>query len=197
MPRTERDLIALKHGGSIKAIDIIRSMLLYIGDDPDRPGLKDTPKRIVKSWDEMFSGYKDKPENFMTVFDDIPQQEMIVLKGIEFVSFCEHHWLPFHGVAHIGYIPFQNKIVGISKLARLLDLYSKRLQVQERITASITEAIETYLQPCGAACVIEAKHLCMCARGVKKQNSVMVTTDMRGCFKSDAACRSEFYSLIK
>lgn len=175
--------------------NIVRQ-LQFIGEDVTREGLIDTPNRIVKSWNKIFEGYQKKPEDILTVFSADGYDEIVLLKDIEFFSTCEHHMIPFFGKAHIAYIP-GDKIVGISKLARLLDIYSRRLQIQERIGDQITSDLMRLLQPKGAACVIEAKHLCMQARGVEKQNSIMVTSSMKGVFLNNPAARQELLSLIK
>lgn len=168
----------------------VREMLQAIGDDPEREGLKKTPERVVKSWNEIFSGYLFDPSSVMTVFEDGACDEMVVQRGISFVSFCEHHMLPFIGVAHVGYIP-DKKIIGLSKLARLVDGYSRRLQIQERIGQQVTSALDEHLKPKGSACVIEAKHLCMACRGVQKQQSETVTSSLTGVFR-ELAVRQEF-----
>lgn len=179
--------------------ELIKSLLRYIGENPEREGLLETPHRVIKSYDELFSGYKFDEERIaetLKVFEDGACDEMVVLKGIEFNSFCEHHMLPFIGVAHVAYVP-NGKIVGISKLARLVDIYAKRLQVQERLTTQVTAALDTHLAPKGSACVIEAKHQCMSCRGVGKQNSVMVTCSLTGVFKDEPITRSEFLSHVR
>jgi GTP cyclohydrolase I len=174
----------------------VKDMLLSIGEDPQREGLLDTPKRIVKSWDEIYSGYSKKPSDILTVFHE-ECDEMVLLKDIELFSMCEHHILPFYGKAHVAYIPKNNRVIGISKLARLVDIYARRLQIQERIGQQVTQALMDILDPYGSACVIEATHMCMRMRGVGKQNSVMTTSSMRGVFKTDPATREEFMNLIK
>lgn len=173
----------------------IRSLLDYIGEDVEREGLIDTPKRVVKSYQEIFSGYAQKPEDHLTVFEDGACDEMVVLKDIEFYSFCEHHMLPFFGKASIAYIP-DKKVIGVSKLARLLEVYARRLQIQERIGQQVTGALMEYLNCKGAGCLLEAKHFCMVCRGVQKQNSVMVTSDLKGCFK-EPSVKAEFLSLSR
>jgi GTP cyclohydrolase I len=179
------------------ATDIPLRMLQYIGENINRDGLKDTPQRILKSWDALYVGYKQDPKEILgKVFDNEEKyNEMVVLKEIEFTSFCEHHNLPFFGKAHIAYIPV-DKVVGISKLARLLDCFAKRMQIQERLTQQVVNAIEENLHPLGAACMIEAQHLCMKARGVGKQDSIMVTSALSGVFKTSPETRAEFLSLI-
>lgn len=177
--------------------DLIREVLTAIGEDPEREGLKQTPKRVVKSWGELYSGYHQKPSDILsTVFEDGACDEVVLLKEIAFSSMCEHHMLPFIGVAHIAYLP-AGKVVGLSKLARLTDCFAKRLQIQEKMTSQIADAIEEHLKPKGTAVIIEAHHQCMSCRGVGKQNTVMVTSAMRGVFRDNQAARSEVLSLIK
>jgi GTP cyclohydrolase I len=178
------------------AKDSLITLLKYIGEDPDREGLKETPDRVLRSYSELFSGYKKKPEDVFKCFEDGACDELVLLKNIEFVSFCEHHMLPFFGTAHIGYVP-EGKIIGISKLARLLEIYSRRLQVQERLTEQVTKDLMKYLQPKGAACVLEATHSCMTCRGVGKQNSRMVTSSLLGVFRDNSAARAELFQLIR
>ena len=177
------------------AKDAVSEILEYIGEDPRREGLKETPRRVVESWKELFGGYLQTPEDVFTVFEDDTSDEMVVLKDIEFVSCCEHHMLPFIGKAHIGYIP-DKRVLGVSKLARLLEIYTRRLQIQERICGQVTAALDEYLQPQGAACVLEAKHLCMVCRGVQKQQSTMITSSLTGEFRKQEV-RHEFLSLIR
>lgn len=183
---------------SIDIEEVLTDILSYIGDYPGRSGLIDTPKRVRASWDHLFSGYFLNPMDCFKVFDlEERYDEMVLLKNIEFFSTCEHHFLPFFGKAHIAYIPGDsNKVIGVSKLARLLEIYSRRLQIQERIGMQITSDLMQYLQPKGAACILEAQHLCMMARGVAKQDSVMVTSSLTGCFKN-LDTRTELLSLIK
>lgn len=176
--------------------EFITGILAHIGEDPTRDGLKETPSRVVKSYKELFSGYHKDPKGIFTSFENDGYNSMVVLRDIEMYSFCEHHMLPFFGKAHIAYIPDKGKIVGISKLARLLDIFARRLQVQERIGEQVTNSLMEHLKPKGAACVIEAKHMCMCMRGVGKQNSVMVTSSVKGEFMNDPAVRQEFMDLI-
>lgn len=173
----------------------ITRLLQYIGEDVQRDGLVDTPKRVTKALGELTAGYKQNPADLMTVFEETCD-EMVVLRDIEFFSLCEHHMLPFYGRAHVAYVP-DGKVIGVSKLARLVDLYARRLQIQERIGEQVTEALMHHLQPLGAACVIEARHLCMVARGVGKQNSVMTTSSLRGILREDPDARREFLSLIR
>lgn len=174
---------------------VVRDLLFHIGENPDREGLLETPARVAKSWDELFAGYKQDPAEVMKTFEDGACDEMVLLKDIEFYSMCEHHMLPFFGKAHVAYIP-HGKVIGISKLARVLEIYSRRLQIQERLCQQVTQALAQHLQPKGAACVIEAQHFCMVCRGVNKQNSTMVTSSLWGAFR-DPEPRAELFSLIK
>ena len=175
--------------------NIIR-ILQYLGEDPKREGLQNTPHRVVSSWGRLFGGYKQDPKSILkTTFIEGACSEMVVLRGIEFYSHCEHHMMPFFGKAHIGYIP-KGRVVGISKLARLLEAYSRRLQIQERIGQQITDTITEVLQPEGCGCVLEAQHFCMTSRGVEKQNSIMVTSSMRGCFM-EPGVKNEFLRFIE
>lgn len=177
-----------------KEEEAVKILLEYLGEDPNRDGLRDTPKRVVKSYKEMFSGYRENVEDVLTFFED-SCDEMVVLRNCEFVSFCEHHMLPFSGKIHCGYIPNQ-RVVGISKLIRVSEVFSKRLQIQERLTKQITEALDKFLLPLGSACVIEAKHSCMSCRGVRKQHSEMITSSLSGEFLKPEV-RQEFMSLIR
>jgi GTP cyclohydrolase I len=179
----------------IDSEDLIREVLRRIGENPDREGLQATPARIVRSWKEIYGGYQQRSEEvLMTQFQAEQYDEMVLLKGIEFYSTCEHHMLPFYGKAHIAYLPNQ-RIVGLSKLARLLDVYARRLQVQERLTREVATELQRVLQPKGVAVMIKGKHQCMCCRGVRKQEGKMVTSCMLGLFKEDLTTRSEFLAL--
>lgn len=159
----------------------VRELIEFIGDNPNREGLVDTPDRVVRAYSELFKGYNQNPEDILTTFDSDGYDQIILLKNIELYSTCEHHLIPFFGKAHVAYLP-DERVIGISKLARLVEIYSRRLQIQERIGMQVTDALMKYLQPKGAACIIEAQHLCMMARGVQKQNSIMVTSSLRGLF---------------
>ena len=175
----------------------IRTILAYSGDDPAREGLLDTPARVVRAFDEHFAGYAKEPaEVLQRTFEEIAgYDEIVLLKDIPFVSHCEHHMAPIVGVAHVGYLPDQ-RVVGISKLARVVELYARRLQIQEKMTAQIAGVINDVLKPRGVGVVIEAVHHCMTARGVNKPGVTMSTSTMLGVFRSDAATRREFLSLI-
>ncbi len=172
------------------------AFLESIGDDPNREGLKDTPDRFATACKKLYSGYAMKPEDVLTVFDDEKYDEMIVVKDIEFYSMCEHHIIPFFGKAHIGYIP-DGKIIGLSKIPRMVEIFSRRLQNQERLTSQIAASLNDLLKPKGVGVILEAKHLCMMARGVEKQNSVVTTSSVTGIFKSNMNTRSEFLRHIE
>jgi GTP cyclohydrolase I len=173
----------------------ILTILEYLGEDVKREGLVDTPTRMIKSWEKLFGGYNQKAEDVLTTFSEGKCDEMILLKDIEFYSHCEHHFLPFFGKCHIAYVP-SKKIVGVSKLARIVEIYSRRLQIQERMTSQIADCIEKNLEANGVMVVVEASHHCMKSRGVEKQNSIMVTSAIRGSFKNSEV-RQEFLNLIK
>ena len=176
--------------------DLVVQLLKYIGEDPEREGLKATPRRYLKAFKEMTIGYSQKAEDMLcTTFDAEGYDEVIVLKDIEFVSLCEHHLLPFTGRAHVAYLP-GDRIVGLSKLARLVDMHARRLQVQERMTANIASDIERILEPRGAAVVIEAHHSCMGCRGVRKPDARMLTSSMKGTFRLSSEARAEVLHLI-
>lgn len=184
-------------GNEDKSIeDAVIRQLEYIGENPNREGLIETPKRVVKSWGELFSGYGQKPEDIMKTFMEGACDELVLLKDVEMYSVCEHHLLPFFGKCHVAYIP-DKKVIGISKLARLVNMYSRRTQIQERIGEQVTTALMKYLKPKAAACIIEAQHLCMLMRGVQKQNSVMITSSLKGVFLTDNKAREELMRLIK
>jgi GTP cyclohydrolase I len=174
----------------------VREILIAIGEDPDREGLLKTPNRVARAYGEMFAGLQDEPKRHLrTVFDE-NHDEVVILRDIEFASVCEHHLLPFTGRAHVAYLP-KGKVVGLSKLARLVEGFARRPQVQERMTTQIADAIMEELKPIGCACVIEATHTCMTLRGAKKAGSSMITSALRGCFRDDARSRSEIMSLMR
>jgi GTP cyclohydrolase IA len=175
----------------------ISKVIKAMGEDPRRPGLVDTPRRIAEMYEEIFSGMNDNVLEELSVGFEEGHREMVILKDIPFYSMCEHHFLPFFGVAHVGYIPNkEGRVVGISKIARVVDVFAKRLQLQERMTTQIADAILTALQPDGVAVVIKAEHLCMMMRGIKKPGSSVITSATRGTFRSRIATRSEFLSLV-
>jgi GTP cyclohydrolase I len=175
----------------------VRTILVSIGEDPDREGLAGTPGRVAEMYAELFSGLTKDPIAELSVSFDEGHQEMVIVRDIPFYSMCEHHLLPFFGVAHVGYIPSSHgKVVGISKLARVVDVVARRPQLQERMTRQIADAIFAALEPDGVAVVIEAEHLCMMMRGVKKPGAKVVTSAVRGTFRTRTMTRSEFLSLI-
>lgn len=176
---------------------LIRQIIKEIGDNPDRPGLIETPARVVRSWEELFSGYKQNPSDIFKVFDEDGYNEMIWMKNIEFYSMCEHHILPFYGQAHVAYVASKSRVIGASKLARLVDIFARRLSTQERIAKCVTESLMENLQPAGAACIIEGVHLCMRCRGIGKQNSIMGTSCLRGVFLTDDKARQELIGLLR
>jgi GTP cyclohydrolase I len=191
MPPLPRDL------SIVDSKELIREILRRIGEDPDREGLQQTPARIVRSWKEIYGGYAQRAEDVLvTQFQAERYDEMVLLRDIEFFSTCEHHMLPFHGKAHIAYLP-NNKIVGLSKLARLTEMYARRLQVQERLTYQIAMELQRVLKPKGVAVMIEAMHQCVCSRGVRKRGSTMVTSCLLGAFKENLDSRTEFLALVK
>ena len=180
-----------------QAEDAIRVLLRWAGEDPNREGLLDTPKRVVKAYGDWFSGYQEDPREFLErTFEEVAgYDEMIVLRDIEFESHCEHHMAPIIGRCHVGYLP-AGKVVGISKLARVVETYARRFQVQEKMTAQIARCIQDVLQPIGVAVVVEAKHQCMTTRGVHKTGVSMVTSKMLGTFRTDPMTRAEFLDVI-
>jgi GTP cyclohydrolase I len=180
-----------------RAAAAVRELLLAIGEDPEREGLRDTPARVARSYAEQVAGLFMDPADVLTTVFDEGHDEMVVVKDIEMYSLCEHHLVTFHGRAHVGYIPnARGQITGISKLARLVDLYAKRPQVQERLTTQIAEAVMSRLEPRGVIVVIEAEHLCMTMRGVRKPGATTTTSAVRGTFRDDPATRAEAMALI-
>jgi GTP cyclohydrolase I len=176
----------------------VRTLIAYAGDDPGREGLVGTPDRVVRSYDEFFSGYRQDPVQILerTFEETEGYDEMVVLRDIEFGSHCEHHMVQIIGRAHVAYVP-ERRVVGISKLARVVDVYAKRLQIQEKMTSQVAQAIDQALRPRGVALVIEAAHQCMTTRGVNKRGVAMVTSAMLGCFRTDPATRQEFLAMIR
>jgi len=189
---------AIKKPTREQAEDAVRTLIRWAGDDPTREGLRDTPKRVIKSYDEFFSGYDvDTASILSRTFKEVEgYDEMIVLRDIQFDSHCEHHMVPFSGRVHVAYIP-TNRILGISKLARLVDAFAKRLQVQEKFTAQIAGTLQDVLKPRGVGVVVEASHMCMTTRGVHKPGTLMQTSQLLGTFRSDPRTRQEFFSLLK
>jgi GTP cyclohydrolase I len=175
----------------------IRELLYAIGENPDRDGLRETPARVARAYHEMFSGLYIDPDSVLNTMFDEQHNELVIVKEIPMYSTCEHHLVSFHGVAHVGYIPGKDgRVTGLSKIARLVDLYAKRPQVQERLTSQIADAMVDRLDPCGVIVVVEAEHLCMAMRGVRKPGAVTTTSAVRGQFKTDAASRAEALDLI-
>ena len=176
--------------------DAVRTLLAEIGEDPSRDGLVGTPERVRRMYDELTSGYHVDPDALLNgACFNVDYDEMVVVRDIEFFSLCEHHLLPFIGHAHVGYLP-RGRVVGLSKIPRIVDMYAKRLQLQERLTVQVADFLMERLEPKGVACVIEATHLCTMMRGVKKQEATMVTSSMTGTFRRDARTRAEFMGLI-
>ena len=177
--------------------ELVREMIIRLGEDPDREGLSRTPARVEKAMQFLVKGYKDDPEALLRgALYTVNYDEMVIVKDVEMFSLCEHHLLPFFGKVHVAYIP-NGKVIGLSKIPRLIDAFSRRLQIQERLTTQIAEAIQNAIQPQGVGVVIEARHLCMMMRGVEKQHSSAVTSSMLGCFRSEEETRTEFLSLIR
>lgn len=177
------------------ADDIVTRLLQYIGEDVNRDGLKETPQRFLKAWDEYTSGYKQDPADILKTFED-DYDEMVLVKNIPLYSHCEHHLAPFFGVAHVAYIP-DKRVVGLSKIPRLVDIFAKRLQIQERLTSQIADALTTHLRPKGVGVVLECRHFCMECRGVKLQGISTITSKMTGVFMDEPETRKEFFDLIK
>ena len=174
----------------------VRELLLAVGEDPEREGLRETPARVARSYEEIFGGLYQRPQDVLTTTFELGHDEMVMVRDIEVYSTCEHHLVPFHGVAHVGYIPsMDGRITGLSKLARLVDVYAKRPQVQERLTTQIADALTALLAPRGVIVVVECEHLCMSMRGIRKPGAKTVTSAVRGQLR-DAATRSEAMSLI-
>lgn len=179
-----------------KISSLVKQLLSEIGENTNREGLIDTPERVAKSYQKLFGGYQQDPKEMVTVFDNEGYDEMIIAKDIDFHSMCEHHMLPFYGKVHIGYIP-SNKIIGLSKMPRLVEVFSRRLQNQERLTKQIADTLMDVLNPRGVGVVVQSAHMCMKARGVEKQNCTMSTSSFTGLFKKEINTRGEFLNLIK
>jgi GTP cyclohydrolase I len=177
--------------------ELIREMIVRLGEDPEREGLVRTPERVHKAYKDLTRGYQQDPEKLLNdALFTVTYDQMVIVKDIEMFSLCEHHMLPFIGKVHVAYIP-NGKVVGLSKIPRLVDLFARRLQIQERLTTQIAETIQKAIQPQGVGVVIEARHLCMMMRGVEKQHSAAVTSAMLGCFRDEQETRTEFLSLIR
>jgi GTP cyclohydrolase I len=180
-----------------RAEKAVRELLIAVGEDPDRHGLEETPARVARAYKELFAGLYTDPDTVLDTTFDEQHDELVLVKQIPMYSTCEHHLVSFHGVAHVGYIPGEDgRVTGLSKIARLVDLYAKRPQVQERLTAQIADALMRKLNPRGAIVIVEAEHLCMSMRGVRKPGAVTTTSAVRGQFKTDNASRSEALDLI-
>jgi len=186
-----------KRPSRAEAEQAVRTLIRWAGDDPDREGLVETPARVARAYEQWFAGYSEEPEELLQrTFEEVAgYDEMVLLRGIRFESHCEHHMAPIIGRAHIGYVP-RSRVVGISKLARLVEVYAKRLQIQERITAEIANTLERVLQPLGVAVIIEGTHGCMTSRGVSQRDATMVTSRMLGVFRDQPETRHEFLSAI-
>ena len=196
------DPVTLDGEGSIgefdekRAENAVRELLIAVGEDPDREGLRETPTRVARAYRELLAGLTQEPEDVLTTTFDLGHDEMVLVKDIEIVSLCEHHLLPFHGVAHVGYIPAETgKITGLSKLARLVEVFARRLQVQERLTTQIADSLVRILEARGVIVVIEAEHMCMSVRGIRKPGAKTTTSAVRGQLR-DATTRAEAMSLI-
>ncbi|WAL69973.1 GTP cyclohydrolase I FolE [Amycolatopsis cynarae] len=181
-----------------RAEKAVRELLLAVGEDPDRDGLRDTPARVARAYQEMFAGLYEDPDKVLDRTFDESHEELVLVTDIPLYSMCEHHLAPFHGVAHVGYIPnAHGKVTGLSKLARLVDLYAKRPQVQERLTSQVADALNRRLEPRGVIVVIEAEHLCMSMRGIRKAGARTTTSAVRGVLQTQASTRAEALELIK
>ena len=199
VPAEPEDVLLRPAGGVDldRAAAAVRELLLAVGEDPDRPGLKETPGRVARSYAEIFAGLWQDPGDILATTFDEDHDEFVLVKDIPMYSTCEHHLVPFHGVAHIGYSPGDDgRVTGLSKLARLVEVYARRPQVQERMTSQIADALSDVLKPRGVIVVIEAEHLCMAMRGIRKPGSRTVTSAVRGIFRENIASRSEAMSLI-
>jgi GTP cyclohydrolase IA len=177
--------------------ELVREMIVHLGEDPTREGLTRTPERVHRAFEFLTKGYKEDPEALLKkALFTVSYDEMVIVKDIEMFSLCEHHMLPFFGKVHVAYIP-KGRVIGLSKIPRLIEIFSRRLQIQERMTTQIAETIQTAIDPQGVGVVIEARHLCMMMRGVEKQHSAAVTSSMLGCFRDEQETRTEFLSLIR
>ena len=179
------------------AMEHVRGLLAHIGEDPEREGLRDTPKRVIKAMEEFYSGYREDPSSYLEkTFEEVEgYDELVMVSDIELHSHCEHHMVPFVGTAHVAYIP-NGRVVGLSKLARVVDAFAKRLQVQEKLTSQIATTIQEALKPQGVAVILQCQHFCMCHRGVKKPGAWTTTSKLTGVFMDDPSCRQELFTLI-
>lgn len=195
--KPETKMILSPSPTEVEAQEAIRTLLRWAGDDPDREGLRETPQRVARAYKEFFSGYAEDPHEYLErTFEEIAgYDELVLLKDIRFESHCEHHMAPIIGVAHVAYLP-KDRVVGISKLARVVDIYAKRFQIQEKMTVEIAQAIDQVLKPHGVAVVIEATHQCMTTRGVHKPGVTMITSRMTGVLKNDPLLRRDFLALL-
>jgi GTP cyclohydrolase I len=200
VPEEPEDQLLRPPAGGVdeeRAAAAVRELLIAVGEDPDRPGLQDTPARVARAYAETFAGLWQDPYDVLTTTFDEDHDELVLVKDIPLYSTCEHHLVPFHGMAHIGYIPGDDgRVTGLSKLARLVEVYARRPQVQERMTSQIADALAEVLKPRGVLVVIEAEHLCMAMRGVRKPGTVTVTSAVRGIFRENSATRGEAMSLV-
>ncbi|EEY04643.1 GTP cyclohydrolase I FolE [Brucella neotomae] len=187
-----------KKPGKAEAEAAVRTLLLWVGEDPDREGLLETPKRVTKAYQELFGGYSESPEEVLgTTFEEVAgYDDMVLVKDISFFSHCEHHMVPIIGKAHVAYLP-EGRVVGLSKIARVVDIFARRLQTQESITAQIADSIQRILKPRGVAVMIEAEHMCMAMRSIRKQGSSTITTTFTGDFKEKADQQVRFMTLIR
>lgn len=183
-------------GPNQRIVELTRDLLVEVGEDPNRDGLLKTPERVSRAWADLTSGYRMNAEELLNgALFDVTYDEMVIVKDIELFSLCEHHLLPFYGKAHVAYIP-RNKVIGLSKVARLVDMFARRLQVQERLTREVADAIQDAINPVGVGVVCEARHLCMMMRGVEKQHSATITSAMLGDFRDNQKTREEFLALV-
>lgn len=189
-PDQERKLVQAQN-----VMDSLQELIKLCGDDPTRDGLHETPFRVLKAFLEYTEGYREDPKDHLEKIFSVDHQELVLVRDIEFYSMCEHHFAPFFGVAHVGYVP-NEKITGLSKIGRMVEGYARRFQVQERLTNQIADAIEEVLHPQGVMVVVEAKHMCMCGRGIKKSNSSTTTTAVRGMYANQSDARIEFLTLL-
>ena len=180
-----------------KIENAVKEILIAVGEDPNREGLLETPKRVANMYEEIFAGLTEDPKQHIKLFDEQSNDEMVIVKDIPFYSMCEHHHLPFFGKAHIAYIPSDNKIIGLSKLARIVDNFAKKPQVQERLTSDVADFLNENLQPKGVAVIMEAEHMCMTMRGARAAGAKTQTSALRGIMRTDAKSRAEVLSLLK